>query len=90
MTHETYRGYRGHLEHGFWVWYRELPKHLVGYHPDKKKPIRLAKSGFREADLRIPTNTGDYEVAKQMLDNKLTKPKKKTVIVADKQQQKMF
>ena len=88
--HDVYRGYRPHLEHGVWVWYREIPKHVVGVHPDLKKPIRIAKSGFPTADLRVPTNTADYEVACAMLDRKLEKPKPQPKYKKDPGQTSMF
>ena len=87
---EPYRNYRPQKEHGVIVWYRIMPKHVVGIHPDHKKPIRIAKSGHREAILRVPTNTDDYSKACEMLDRKLTRPKKEPEYKVPPNQTKMF
>ncbi len=90
LNHETYKGYRAHLEHGVVVWCRETIKHVVGYHPDNGKPIKIAKSGFKDTMMRVPTNTDDLEKAKKMLDNKLKRPDKTNKYQPDPAQGNLF
>lgn len=60
------------------VWYKIYPKHVVGIHPDLRKPIAMPKSGVKD-NSRVVTNTSSYEEACQQLDNRLTKKKEPRV-----------
>ena len=87
---EPYRGYRPVLENGVYVWYRIMPAIEVGKQPGTGLPMKFPRSGFRDVNLRVQTNTGDLEIAKQMLDNKLRKPVKENPFKKGPDQTSMF